>query len=197
MKFIFTLMLMALPPAAAAQTNVTVNPQTTYQTIRDFGASDCWTADFVGKHFSDRQKENAARWLFSQQMDAGGNPEGIGLSAWRVNLGAGSAEQGDGSDIPDKTRRGHCFLNADGTYDWTKAEGQQYFMAQARKYGVDHFVLFSNSAPVYFTKNGLAHAGAGVRGSNLKDECYAEFAKFLATTTRHFVDEDRHVHQPC
>jgi O-glycosyl hydrolase len=189
MKFIFTLMLMALPPAAAAQTNVTVNPQTTYQTIRDFGASDCWTADFVGKHFPDRQKENAARWLFSQQMDAGGNPEGIGLSAWRVNLGAGSAEQGDGSDIPDKTRRGHCFLNADGTYDWTKAEGQQYFMAQARKYGVDHFVLFTNSAPVYFTKNGLAHAGAGVRGSNLKDECYADFAKFLATTTKHFVDE--------
>lgn len=26
MKFIFTLMLMALPPAAAAQTNVTVTP---------------------------------------------------------------------------------------------------------------------------------------------------------------------------
>ena len=36
------------------------------------------------------EKEKSAKWLFSQEMDADGNPEGIGLSMWRVNLGAGS-----------------------------------------------------------------------------------------------------------
>ena len=79
---------------AQSSYKVTVNPNICYQTIADFGSSDCWTADFVGKYFSDAEKEKSAKWLFSQEMDADGNPEGIGLSMWRVNLGAGSAEQG-------------------------------------------------------------------------------------------------------
>lgn len=122
-------------------------------------------------------------------MDADGTPEGIGLSMWRVNLGAGSAEQGSQSGIEDITRRGYCYLDANGNYDWTKSAGQQYFMQQAKKYGVDHFLLFSNSAPVQFTKNGKACANKGVSGSNLADNHYADFAKFLTTTTKHFTDE--------
>lgn len=73
---------------AQSSYKVTVNPNICYQTIADFGSSDCWTADFVGKYFSDAEKEKSAKWLFSQEMDADGNPEGIGLSMWRVNLGA-------------------------------------------------------------------------------------------------------------
>ena len=62
-------------------------------------------------------------------------------------------------------------------------------MQQAKKYGVDHFLLFSNSAPVQFTKNGKACANKGVSGSNLADNHYADFAKFLTTTTKHFTDK--------
>lgn len=174
---------------AQSSYTVTINPNISYQTIADFGASDCWTADFVGKYFNNTEKAKSAKWLFSQQMDANGNPEGIGLSMWRVNLGAGSAEQGDQSGIEDITRRGYCYLDAKGNYDWTKSSGQQYFMQQAKQYGVDHFLLFSNSAPVQFTKNGKAFADAGVKGSNLADNHYTDFANFLATTTKHFTDE--------
>ena len=99
---------------AQSSYTVTVNPNICYQTIADFGSSDCWTADFVGKYFSNTEKEKSAKWLFSQEMDADGNPEGIGLSMWRVNLGAGSAEQGSESGIEDITRRGYCFLDAKG-----------------------------------------------------------------------------------
>ncbi len=183
--------LLASSLSATAQTNysVTISPKTTYQTIQDFGASDCWTADFVGKYFNDEQKSNAAQWLFSREFDSDGNPLGIGLSMWRVNLGAGSAEQGENSGIADVTRRGYCYLDADGNYDWTKSAGQQYFMQKAKDYGVDHFLLFSNSAPVQFTKNGKACADNGVSGSNLKDDCYGKFADFLTTTASHFIDE--------
>lgn len=169
--------------------NASINPNTAFQTITDFGASDCWTADFIGKYYNDAEKEKAAKWLFSQEMDANGNPEGIGLSVWRVNLGAGSAEQGDKSNIGDVTRRGYCYLDADGTYDWSKAAGQQYFMRQAKRHGVDHFLLFSNSAPVQMTKNGRANADSGVEGSNLRDNSYGDFAQFLTTTAKHFIDE--------
>ena len=49
------------------------------QVIQDFGASDCWTAEFVSDYFNETQKAKAAKLLFSKQMDASGNPEGIGL----------------------------------------------------------------------------------------------------------------------
>ena len=186
---LLTSMLMASNVQAQSTYNVTINPNKYYQTIVDFGASDCWTADFVGKYFSTSEKEKSAKWLFSQSFDANGNPEGIGLSMWRVNLGAGSAEQGANSGIEDETRRGYCYLDAKGSYDWTKSAGQQYFMQQAKQYGVDHFLLFSNSAPVHFTKNGKAYTNAGEKDCNLNDNRFGDFADFLTTTAKHFIDE--------
>ena len=172
---------------------VGIDATTTFQTVKDFGASDCWTADYVGKYFSDEAKANAARWLFSQEMDAEGNPQGIGLSCWRVNVGAGSASQGEASNIDDETRRADCFLKDDGSYDWTRQSGQQYFMNEAKRYGVDNFVLFSNSAPIYFTKNGKANANGSTISCNLKDDCYDDFADFLVTTAEHFKGEGYNV----
>lgn len=179
----------ALPNAS-----VTIDLSTTYQTIQDFGASDCWTAEFISDYFDETQKVNGAKWLFSQEFDSQGNPEGIGLSCWRVNLGAGSAAQGSASNIlEDETRRVECFLKEDGTYDWSRCDGQQWFMKQAKQYGVDHFLLFSNSAPVYYTKSGKANTNNQTMSCNLKDDNYDDFAEFLATTTKHFVDEGYNV----
>ena len=180
---------------AVAQTpaEVTIDLTRTYQTIQDFGASDCWTAEYVSDYFSTTEKEKAAKWLFSQQMDKNGNPEGIGLSCWRVNLGAGSAEQGTNSNIADETRRAACYQKSDLTYDWTRCDGQQWWMKRAKDYGVDHFLLFSNSAPVHMTKNGKANANNQNISCNLKDDCYDDFAEFLATVTKHFVDEGYNV----
>lgn len=186
---LMTALLITANLRAQSSYTVNINPNISYQTIADFGASDCWTADFVGKYFSNSEKEKSAKWLFSQEMDANGNPEGIGLSMWRINLGAGSAEQGDPSGITDITRRGYCYLDSKGNYDWSKCAGQQYFMQQAKSYGVEHFLLFSNSAPVQFTKNGKACADKNVKGSNLSENHYGDFANFLTTTTKHFTDE--------
>ena len=73
---------------AQSPTEVKIDITKTFQTIQDFGASDCWTAEYVSDYFSTTQKEKAARWLFSQKMDANGCPEGIGLSCWRARQGA-------------------------------------------------------------------------------------------------------------
>lgn len=157
-RLVSSLLMPFLAFAAVAQTqqaDIVIDPRTTYQTITDFGASDCWTADYIGKYFTESTRSYAARRMFSQKMGADGSPEGIGLSCWRVNIGAGSATQGTGSNIEDETRRTECFLNADGTYDWTRQAGQQYFMKQALDYGVDHFVLFSNSARYITPKTDL------------------------------------------
>lgn len=169
--------------------SVNIDTSTCYQTIRDFGASDCWTTEFIGDYYSSSEKTKAAKWLFSQQMDKNGNPEGIGLSCWRVNVGAGSATQGSDSNIEEEIHRTECFLASDGSYDWTRQDGQQWFMQQAKEYGVEHFLLFSNSPPIYYTKNGKANANNQNISCNLKTTCYDDFAEFLATVAQHFTDE--------
>ncbi len=175
--------------AAGAQTAIKLDESKTYQTIDSWAASDCWIAEYVGRYFSKTNKEKVAKWLFSTRMDANGNPTGIGLTSWRVNLGAGSATQGDDSGIEEVTRRVDCFLQEDGTYDWSRCPGQQYFMQAAKEYGVNDFVLFSNSAPIYYTKNGFAHSDRTTGSANLKDDMYDDFAEFLATCAKHFTDQ--------
>ena len=61
-------------------------------------------------------------------------------------------------------------------------------MQKAKEYGCESFVLFSNTPPVYYTYNGQARSDKGAF-SNLKTEHYGDFADFLATCAKHFVDE--------
>ena len=163
----------------------------TYQTIQNFGASDCWTAQFFG-HFPDDKRNRMADWLFSMETDEQGQPKGIGLSLWRFNIGAGSLEQGELSRIPNATRRGECFQLPDGTYDWKKQSGQRWFLAAARKRGVGQFLAFNLSAPVYITHNGLANNWSRPKDGtfNLPKDKYVEFADFLATVVAELEKRD-------
>lgn len=163
---------------ACAGTVLRINPDKQFQTIEGFGASDCWTVNYVGQYFSDSEKNKAAQWLFSSKMDKKGQPLGIGLQIWRVNLGAGTLEQGDSSKIKDITRRAESFLDREGKYDWSKQAGQQWFIAKAKSHGCKSFVLFSNSPPLPFTRNGYGFS-VGDGNANLKPECYESFANYL------------------
>lgn len=159
------------------------------QTIRHFGASDAWSMQTIGQWADTTEQAKIADWLFSMETDATGQPRGIGLSLWRFNLGAGSAEQGRESQINRSTRT-ECFLNNDGTYDWTKQAGQRRFLRLAKERGVPYFLAFLNSPPVYFTQNGLA-TNTGRDGTlNLRPDCYDRFAQFMATALRGLEEHD-------
>ena len=93
---------------------------------------------------------------------------------------SGSAEQGEVSQIASPWMRAECFLQADGNYNWNKQQGQRNFLRLAKERGVNNFLAFLNSPPVYFTQNGLA-TNTGRGGTlNLKEEHYKNFARFLA-----------------
>src|ERR687886_123740 len=81
---------------------ITVNLRDELQTIHSFGASDCWSAKFIGRWTDEAKKNQIADLLFSLDTLANGQPKGIGLSLWRTNIGAGSYEQGDSSNIGDE-----------------------------------------------------------------------------------------------
>lgn len=184
----FLSLFMSFVGLLAQPTKVTINPQQSFQTIDAFSASDCWTGNYVGANWDEDKKEMIAKYLFSQKFKSDGSPEGIGLSMWRVNLGAGTAEQGDASDIGDISRRAECFLDENGQYDWTKQSGQQYFMRKAKEYGCDNFVAFSNSPLVIYTRNGKGYSN-GDGNANLMSDKYDAYAEYLATVAEHFAKE--------
>ncbi|WP_348811062.1 glycoside hydrolase [Flavobacterium maritimum] len=165
------------PPVASTTRDLNVNLDMNLQTMESFGASDAWQCNFIGKNWPVDKRNQIADLLFSREVDSEGNPKGIGLSLWRFNLGAGSAEQGEASDIGDEWRRTECFT-ADGvTYNMSKQAGQVWFMKAAKERGVEKLLAFTNSAPVYLTNNGKAHATIK-EFYNLKDGKMPELADF-------------------
>lgn len=185
------LLLLFVPSSPAVAATVTIDAAVTYQTLRGFGASDAWNIDYVGRYWSQTQKETIAERLFSTAFASNGSPLGIGLSRWRFNIGAGSAEQGSASNIEMPERRVECFLTADGRYDWSKQAGQQWFLRAAKRYGVNQLVAFVNSPPRFFTKNGRANSDntSTSQGTNLRADGYDDFATFLVTVLVHFQRE--------
>lgn len=183
--------LFFFPWSLQSQKQIIIDPAIKHQTIYGFGASDAWNADFVGRYWSLSVRNDLAQKLFSQKFNANGTPEGIGLSRWRFNVGAGSAEQGTASNIEMEERRAECFMNADGTYNWNKQLGQQWFLRKAKEHGVEHLVAFLNSPPRFYTLNGRANSNNTNRNgnTNLKADHYDEFAEFMATVLKYFSDE--------
>lgn len=171
---------------------VTIDLNKTAQTIQNIGASGCWFSEGIGKYWPAAKREKIARLLFSKKLDQYGNPEGIGLSAWRFNIGAGTSEQGDSSGIKDFRKRTESFLNANGTYDWGKQSGYQFFLRKAHQYGVENLIAFSNTPPVQFTRNGLGYKTEKDYTSNLKADAYDGYADFLSQVVKHFDREGLH-----
>ncbi|MEO5592904.1 MAG: glycoside hydrolase [Chitinophagaceae bacterium] len=170
----------------------TIDIKNTAQAIDNFGASGAWFSEGIGKYWPAAKKEKMAELLFSKSFDKGGNPLGIGLSAWRFNIGGGTAEQGDSSGISNPVKRVECFLSPNGTYNWDKQQGYMWFVKQAAFYKVENLIAFSNTPPVQFTKNGLGFKTEKNYETNLKDDKYADYAGFLATVIEHFDKEGLH-----
>ncbi|HEY4207012.1 MAG TPA: glycoside hydrolase [Puia sp.] len=169
-----------------AKLTLTVDLSKMQQTIHSFGASDGWTCKFIGKWADVSKKNKIADLLFSMDTLPDGSPKGIGLSLWRMNIGAGSFEQGDTSQITTDWRREECFRNADGSYDWSKEAGGQWFLQAARQRGVKYSLGFALSPPVFMTKNHRAFNGSGTTSLNIQDGRLGDYADFLTQVAAHF-----------
>ena len=192
MKNTLVLILFFFPGLLVAQSEklkVLLDAEVKYQTIDGFGASDAWRAQFVGKDWPSEKRKRIAELLFSKEFDKYGNPAGIGLSIWRFYISAGSAEQGDSSNITNEWRRGECFMNPDGSYNWSKQQGQQWFLKAAKERGVEKFLAFPNAPPVHLSNNGLGYATKGNEHFNIKPGKIDEYAMFLVDVVEHFYEQ--------
>ena len=166
---------------------VTVNTYDRRQTIHNFGASDAWSIQYVGR-WPSAKREPIADLLFETDLDAADNPKGIGLSSWRFNIGAGSSRQ---SNIWDAWRRADTFLSTNYlTYDWSRLPGQRWFLQAAKARGCEQFIAFCNSPPINMTKNGNAYCDSSSGTTNLRPDKITDFAVYLATILKHFADSE-------
>ena len=161
---------------------VRVDVNKTYQVIDNFGASDAWSCQFAG-NWPEADKNAMANWLFSMDTLPNGSPTGIGLSLWRFNIGAGSAQQGAGGGIKDEWRRAESFMEKNQRYNWQRQQGQLWFLKAAQQRGVKQFLGFFNSPPVQFTRNGKAYADSG--RCNIAPGQYSAFAGYAAEVIKH------------
>lgn len=150
------------------------DPSRTYQIIDNFAASDAWSCQFVG-NWPDEKKNAIADLLFSTDTLKDGSPKGIGLSLWRYNIGAGSANQGEGSGIRDEWHRVASFLN-DSNDAMNRINAQNWFLSAAKLRGVNRFLGFFNSPPVNLTNNKKAFAIKGL--CNIDSSQYKQFANY-------------------
>ena len=162
------------------------------QQIRNIGSSGCWYSEEIGARWPIEKKQRIAELLFSRSFNKNGQPKGIGLSAFRYNIGAGTTEQGDSSGIADPSHRVECFLSPGGSYDWNKQAGYTWMLQQAKQYGVGELIAFVNSPPVQFTKNGKGFKFKKDSLSNLKEDKYEAFADFLTEVIKHFDKRGLH-----
>ena len=170
---------------AQETTTYVIDKNIKYQEIDNFSASDAWRMDFVGKNWPREKKEHLADLLFKREFDKNGNPMGMALTNWRVNIGAGSYENRENNEVTSTWNRTECFLLPDGSYGFTKQAGQQWFMNAARERGVNDFLFFTNSAPYFMTRTCSTLSGDS-EYINLQDDKFDDFAKFLVRCVQHF-----------
>lgn len=176
--------------AESAAVELTVDESVTHQTIESFGTSGAWWAQYMGLWDEPYTgnilqkltiREQIASWLYDRNF-------GIGLTNYRYNLGAGSADSGLG-DYSDVHRRAQSFETAPGVYDWSKDEGAVWFLKKVVELGAQEIVLFFNSPLERLTKNGMAHLTPGGEKSNIDKENYAAFARYACDVAEHFIAE--------
>jgi len=91
-KLLLASWVLATAATVHAQTVIfTLNIKNTAQTIDNIGASGAWYSEGIGKYWPSEKKEKMAELLFSKSFSKDGDPLGIGLSAWRFNIGGGTA----------------------------------------------------------------------------------------------------------
>lgn len=203
------LVLTSVPAASvsaaevAVSGEVAVNPRVHYQTLEGWGTSMCWWGNVIGS-WGDQDFNGNGRPDREEIAELAFSPEYLNLNIVRYNVGGGdktptSMKRVEGI-VPGWTvdmtgsEDGSKPFNAEAFYakdikDMNDA-GQLWMLDQANKYraeaakaeGRENDIInevFSNSPPYYMTKSGSSTGGVNAT-SNLKEDCYDDFALYMA-----------------
>ena len=156
------------------------------QEITGWGTSAAWWAQIAG---ASEKADDYARLLYSE--------EGLGLNVYRYNVGAGEKENPDSRiwDNKNSWRAAESFLvyneeKGEYEYDWSKDAAAQKMLDLCLSYGcIDTVVLFANSPHYSMCVSGQASGGLERYQSNLKKDCYDDFAEYMLDIAEYFISK--------
>lgn len=172
-------------PAQAART-VALSPDDTYAinngVFEGWGTSLCWWANRVG--YSDSLAQKCADTFFGEN--------GLRLNIARFNIGGGDNPTHNHITRTDSNMPGYTkYQNGQVTYDWSADANQRNVLQRCIKACGDDMIveMFSNSPPYWMCKSGCSTGNNNPGANNLKDDCYDDFAEYLAEVCKHYKEE--------
>ncbi len=170
----------------ASTVNVRMELLDRQQEITGWGTSAAWWAQMVE---SEETADEYAKLLYSK--------EGLGLNVYRYNVGGGERENPNTRLWRESSRSTDSFLVPEVyaetgklEYDFTKDANAQQMLFKSLEYGcIDTVVLFANSPHYLMTVSGQASGGLEPAQSNLKKECYEDFADYMLDIAEYFISK--------
>ena len=149
-----------------------------------WGTSLCWWANRLG--YSDELAQQAADRFFGD--------EGLRLNIMRYNIGGGDDPSHHHITRTDSAIPGWMVWDEKQqrfVYDCTADHNQLNVLLRAVRAAGDNALVevFSNSPPYFMTVSGCSSGGVNPGANNLREDCYADFAGYLAHVTDYLQRE--------
>lgn len=150
-----------------------------------WGTSLAWYGNRIGG--SEKASGEAAKVLYNADT-------GLGLNIIRYNVGGGDNPTHNHIARSDSNMPGYWSnYNADtGTfdYDFTQDANQRNVLMKSIEECPDMLVeMFSNSAPYFMTRSGCTSGTNDSEKDNITIDMMDDFAEYMATVVKHYVDE--------
>jgi O-glycosyl hydrolase len=173
-------LLAALMPSLAADTpaqvTATIHPsQVLVPNFEGWGTSLCWWAKVCGGYSN---RDEYASLAFTS----------LKLNIVRYNIGGGE-NPGITNTLAFRAQI-PGFEPQPGVWDWSADANQRWMLKRAVALGANRVVAFANSPPWWMTVSGSVTGSADGSGNNLKPDCEAAFAEYLATVIRQLTARD-------
>ncbi len=171
----------AIPVNAA--TTLTISPLATYEInggkFEGWGTSLCWWANRVG--YSDSLAQKTADAFYGE--------DGLRLNIARFNIGGGDDPSHTHITRTDSNMPGYTTWNGStASYNWDADANQRNVLLRSIEACGDDMIveMFSNSPPYYMTNSGCTSGNTDGGKNNLRDDCYDDFAEYLAEVCYHY-----------
>jgi len=150
-----------------------------------WGTSLCWWANRIG--YSDSLAEQAATLFYDAQ-------KGLGMNIARYNVGGGDDPTHDHITRTDSEVPGFLYYNEESgkfEYDIKADANQRNVLLRAMKAAGDDFIAeaFANSPPYFMTVSGCTSGSTDASSNNLKEDCFDDFAEYLAEVALIYKNE--------
>lgn len=150
-----------------------------------WGSSLCWWGNRIGGN--EKMSDEAAKLFYS--LD-----KGIGLNIVRYNIGGGDDPSHNHIKRSDSAMPGFLVYDEEQkkfVYDWNADKRQRKVLSKIISENQDVIVeFFSNSPPYCMTYSGCSSGAKYGYSDNLREECYQDFAEYLAEVTYNLINLD-------